>query len=57
MGHLDLKIREIELQLRAKNDGCMPDIPVPMDKQLSEFLEGSATVRAGPAKNGIKLQQ
>ena len=32
MGHLDNKIREIELQLRAKNDGCMPEIPVPMDK-------------------------
>ena len=44
MGDLDKKIKEIELQLRAKNDGNMPEIPKPMSQQLEEFLSGSTII-------------
>ena len=44
MGDLDRKISEIELQLRAKNDGNMPEILKPMSQQLEEFLSGSTIV-------------
>ena len=44
MGDLDKKIKEIELQLRAKNDGNMPEIKMPISQQLEEFLSGSTII-------------